>query len=81
MIEINVHPLPMFIKIDANEFGRLFANMGDNDQVAVFRSMIEHMNPHKTQWDYIAIELKKPENQDVALELFSCLQFSLDQTS
>jgi hypothetical protein len=56
---------PVFMEVDPDEFGKFFAGLAADDQVAVFRAMIEHMNPHPTQWDYIAIELEKPENKDV----------------
>lgn len=53
----------VFINVDADDFGRLFARMTDDDQVAVLAAMERHMRPHRMQWDFIAIELDKPENK------------------
>ncbi|WP_189464943.1 hypothetical protein [Mesorhizobium sp. M2D.F.Ca.ET.223.01.1.1] len=55
----------MFIDADAEAFGKVFANMDDEDQVQVFRAMVEAMKAHPTQWDHISIALEKPENSDV----------------
>jgi hypothetical protein len=60
---------PIFIDADADSFGMVFANMSDEEQVAVFRAMVEHMRPHKMQWDYISIELEKPENLELRSDL------------
>ena len=56
---------PLFIEADANAFGQVFAAMACDDKVKVFRAMCEAMKPHPIQWDYISIELEKPENSDV----------------
>lgn len=56
---------PIFIEADADSFGQIFASMSDEEQVNVFRAMVEHMKPHPIQWDYIAIALEKDENRDV----------------
>lgn len=55
----------LFISANPNEFGRIFSSMNSEEQVHVLRAMAEHMKPHKLQWDYIAIELDRPENADV----------------
>lgn len=60
---------PVFIEADADSFGRIFAGASDEEQVAIFRSMVEHMKPHKIQWDYIAIALEKDENREVRDDL------------
>jgi hypothetical protein len=60
---------PIHIEADADSFGMAFANMPDTDQVHVLRSIVEHMKPHQTQWDYISIALDNPENVDLAREL------------
>lgn len=60
---------PLFITADADHFGKLFASMAADDQVHVLRAMVEHMKPHQIQWDYVSIELEKPENRDV-LDVF-----------
>jgi hypothetical protein len=52
----------LFIEASADEFGRVFAAMTSDDQAAVLAAIAEHMKPHPTQWDYIAIEFGKPEN-------------------
>ncbi len=56
---------PVFIEADADSFGAVFASMDSEEQTHVLRAMVEHMKPHPTQWDYIAIELEKPENSDI----------------
>jgi hypothetical protein len=56
---------PCTIEVDADEFGYIFAHMACDEQTQVFRSMIQHMAPHKLQWDYISIEIDKTENNDV----------------
>ena len=80
MIEVSINSrFPVFIKADADTFGKAFATMDGGEQVAVLRAIVEHMRPHKLQWDYIAIELGKPENKETAKELFDCLQFALTE--
>jgi len=56
---------PIFIEADADSFGNIFSHMSDEEQVQVFRAMVEHMRPHQMQWDYISIALEKDENRDV----------------
>jgi hypothetical protein len=70
---------PIHIEVDASAFGEIFAGMGADDQVQVFRSMVEHMRPHRMQWDYIAIELDKPENREVREELMETLRWTADE--
>lgn len=60
---------PIFIEADADSFGQIFAGISDEEQVNVLRSMVEHMKPHKIQWDYIAIALEKDENRQVRDDL------------
>lgn len=72
---------PIHIEVDANAFGEIFAGMASDDQVSVFRSMVEHMRPHRMQWDYIAIELDKPENRNVREELLETLRFTTEVVS
>lgn len=64
---------PIFIEAEADAFGQVFAEMSSDEQVAVFRSMVEHMKPHRLQWDYIAIELEQDQNRDVREELRAVL--------
>ncbi|MGN6538930.1 MAG: hypothetical protein ACTHKQ_24785 [Mesorhizobium sp.] len=56
---------PVLIDMDASAFGKIFAGMTDADQVAVLREMVEAMRPHQRQWDFISIELEKPENHEL----------------
>jgi len=56
---------PVLIDMDASAFGKIFAGMADDDQVAVLREMVEAMRPHQRQWDFISIELEKPENREL----------------
>lgn len=60
---------PVFIEADASAFGQIFAGLNDHEQVDVLRSMVEHMKPHRMQWDYIAMALEKGENRDVRDDL------------
>ena len=79
MIEVRIDSSrPIFIKANADDFGEIFAAMNSDEQVAVFRAMVEHMKPHRLQWDYIAIELRETENREVAEVLSECLQFALE---
>ena len=70
---------PISIEVDADAFGEIFANLASDDQVQVFRSMVEHMRPHRMQWDYIAMELDKPENREVREELMETLRWTTDE--
>lgn len=56
---------PVFINADADAFGEVFAAMADDDQVHVFRAMVEAMKAHSAQWDHISIALESLENRDV----------------
>jgi hypothetical protein len=60
---------PIFVEADASAFGQIFAGLNDHEQVDVLRSMVEHMKPHKMQWDYIAMALEKDENSEVRDDL------------
>lgn len=71
-VEVRTNSL-LWIKTDPNEFGRIFAAMDSEEQVLVLTAMVEHMRPHRLQWDYISIELKRPENNDILNELRACL--------
>lgn len=66
---------PIHISCDPSAFGHIFAHSAADDQVAILRAMVEQMRPHKMQWDYIAIELEKPENA----ELLSALKQMVGQ--
>ena len=63
----------LYLKVDPNALGRLFATIPADDQVAVLNAMVEHMRPWRTQWDYISIELEKEEHQELRRELRSVL--------
>ncbi|TIM41771.1 MAG: hypothetical protein E5Y55_24135 [Mesorhizobium sp.] len=60
---------PLFIEVDPEAFGAVFAAMNDDDQVAVLRAMVKHMQPHRMQWDHISIALEAPENRDLRDQL------------
>lgn len=64
---------PLFIEADADSFGETFAHMPDEDQMSVLRSMVEHMKPHRIQWDFISIALEQPENHDIRDQLRAVL--------
>ena len=59
----------VFIEADADSFGAVFVEMSDEEQVEVFRSIVEHMKPYPMQWDYIAIMLEKEENKGLCRDL------------
>lgn len=72
MDTIQVHidsRFPVFMQVDVDGFGKFFAAQASDDQVAIFAAMVEHMKPHPMQWDYIAIELEKPENASLRSQL------------
>jgi len=69
---------PISIEVDADAFGEIFAHMAADEQVHVFRTMIEHMRPHRMQWDYIAIELDKPENREIRQELLETFRWTAE---
>ena len=54
---------PIHMTVSAEDFGKHFAAMDSEEQVAVLRVMIEETHP--LQWDHVAIELEEPENADV----------------
>lgn len=60
---------PIHMEVDTESFGKLFSGFSSDEQVAVFRAMVEHMKPHRMQWDYIAIALERDENRDVRDDL------------
>ncbi len=64
---------PLFIEANAEDFGRIFAAMNSEEQVAVLSAIVTHMRPHPMQWDYIAIELEKPENLPIRNALASAI--------
>lgn len=64
---------PVWIEADADAFGAVFAGMNDVDQVAVLTAMVEHMRPHRIQWDHISIHLERPENDETRLQFLSVL--------
>ncbi len=73
-IEVRIDSrFPVFIKADADSFGSIFAHMDSEEQVAVLTAMVQHMKSHPTQWDYISIQLEKPENVEVWRTLRSVL--------
>lgn len=52
---------PVFIHLDPDNFGQVFASMNSFDQAQVLKAISEHIKPFRVQWDYIAIEMEKPE--------------------
>lgn len=64
---------PIFVTASADDFGAMFAQMTDADQVSVLEAMVRHMKPHRTQWDYISIALEQPGNSELRNELRSVL--------
>ena len=64
----------LFMDVDADDFGKLFASMAADEQVEVLRSVVSHMSKHPTQWDYIAIELEEAENLEFRTALKHIVQ-------
>ena len=60
---------PIFIEANADAFGEIFAHMADDDQLRVLGAMVEHMKPHKLQWDYLALKLEKDEHRELRDQL------------
>lgn len=67
MVEVHTK-YPMRVEASADAFGEMFANMDSGDQVAIMASIAKHMRAHPLQWDYIAIELEKAENDQTRQE-------------
>jgi hypothetical protein len=72
---------PLFIEADADSFGETLARMSDEDQMAVLRAIVEHMKPHRIQWDYISIKLEQPENHDIRDQLRQVLFPAVEHSS
>lgn len=69
-IRVNTYAnYPMYISITPDKFGELFASFGDDEQVECLKAMNEHMKAHPIQWDYISIELEKPEHAELKRKL------------
>lgn len=64
---------PIFIEADVDSFGAIFAGLNDDEQIDVLRAMVEHMKPHRLQWDYISIKLEAEENSELAREIADAL--------
>lgn len=61
-LQVRIHSsAPMFVEADADQFGKIFALMNDDEQAAVLKAMVEHMKPHQMQWDYIVIKMEGSE--------------------
>jgi hypothetical protein len=60
---------PIFVSASADDIGAIFAKMTDADQVTVLAAMVEHMRPHRQQWDYISIALEQDGNRELRNEL------------
>jgi len=76
-VDVSTSSPILFMEVDVDDFGRLFAGMAADQQVAVFAAMVEHMRPHPIQWDYISIELEMPENQDLCRSLLRIFEESV----
>lgn len=55
------HPI-LRIEVTPDAIGKMFVCMSDEEQAAVLSAIAEHMEPHPMQWDYIKIEMEKPEH-------------------
>lgn len=60
---------PVSMSVDAADFGKLFAQMNAEEQVAVLQEVVDAMRAQSTQWDYIAMELEKSIHRDLKRDL------------
>lgn len=64
-IKINVDAnAPIFLHLDPDNFGQVFANMNSENQAQVLQAIAASMKKFPVQWDHIAIEMEKPEYSD-----------------
>lgn len=54
---------PLSITASPEDIGAIFACASSDAQIAILRAMLEAMEAHPIQWDYIAIDLDEPENR------------------
>jgi hypothetical protein len=66
------------MEVEADDFGKMFANMSADEQVAVLRAMVFHMSKHPMQWDYIAIELEEDHNSNLFRDLQNIVKGMFD---
>lgn len=64
---------PVHIEADAASFGRVFAALAADEQVAILQAIHTAMQDHPIQWDHISIELERPENRALLTNLRSVL--------
>jgi len=55
---------PLFVEASADEVGKIFASADAGEQVAILEAMVRNMLPHQIQWDYVIMELERPENKE-----------------
>jgi hypothetical protein len=56
---------PIRMEVDTDELGAMFAAMNAEEQLLVLGAAVDAMAKHPLQWDYIAIELSRPENDEL----------------
>lgn len=54
------------VEVDADLFGKMFANMAGDEQAQVLKSIVKYMNNDKIQWDYIFFAMRDPDFDGVA---------------
>ena len=63
-LKVNLYTnAPLFVEASADEIGKIFASADAGEQVAILEAMVRNMLPHQTQWDYVMMELDRPENK------------------
>lgn len=65
---------PVHMSVDAADFGKLFSQMNSLEQVAVLQEVVDAMKTQPMQWDYIAIELEKPEHAELRRDLVDIIR-------
>ena len=62
------------MEVSVDDFGKMFSHMNSADQIAVIESMVNHMKPHATQWDFIATDLEGERHADLRRDLRDIVQ-------
>ena len=53
---------PINMTVSAQDFGKHFAASRADEQVAILQSIVDEMESHPIQWDYIALEIESSGN-------------------
>jgi hypothetical protein len=53
------------VKGTPDDIGKIFSEMDDHDQLRTLRAMVKHMDRWPRQWDSVALQLEKKENEEL----------------